>query len=272
MIEYNHVDSIRHLGQREGPKCRLLSGVFAVFIQTVLVGVCVLTLLIKRALERPQRDIVTWAFDFGKQGVGSAVSHFSNIVLSVYIAGTIRDSNECSWYLLSYVVDSTLGLGLNVGLLYIVEIVQQRLSPTTVTGHYGNPPQFSLFLPQLLVWMGIIATSKAIVLTLLILLAEPLDTALRILFATFFESFHASPKFELLMVMVFVPTISNTIYFWITDSCLKKQTNKPLYQQVLLLQDSLLPSEKEQEKLSTGVWFSLNRFRQRVAAEGIQMT
>ena len=271
MIEHDSF-SIRHLGERDGPKCRLISGVFAVFIQTLLVGICVMTLLIKRALERPQRDIVTWAYDFGKQGAGSAVSHFSNIVLSVYIAGTIRDSNECSWYLLSYVVDSTMGLGINVGLLYIVEMVQQRISPTTVTGHYGNPPQFNLFLPQLFVWIGIIAVSKAVVLTLLILLAEPLDTALHI----FFAIFHASPKFELLTVMIFVPTFSNTIYFVITDSYLMKKTTKPLYQQVLMLQqDSLLPSEKEQEKLTinTGSCLNLSRFRRiATATEGIQMT
>jgi len=241
---------IRHLDS--AAQCKLLSGPFAIFIQVVLAGVCVLTLFVKRALERPQRDIVTWLFDFGKQGVGSVVGHFSNIFLSVYVSSTIRNSNECSWYALSYTADSTVGLLLNIGLLWVMEMVMKRLSPNTVTGFYGVPPQLSLFLPQLLAWTAIILTSKTILLFLLTHFASPLDAVLTAAFQGLFRS----PEFELLTVMIIVPTIANVVYFWVVDGFIMQRPHPGEYPKYLSLHESLLtvPSaelEKHNERIVT---------------------
>jgi len=240
----------RHLDS--AAQCKLLSGSFAVFIQVVLGGVCVLTLFVKRALERPQRDIVTWSFDFGKQGVGSVVGHFSNIFLSVYVSSTIRNSNECAWYFLSYMADSTIGLLLNIGLLWVVEMITKRLSPNTVTGFYGVPPQLSLFLPQLLAWTAIILTSKTVLLLLLMHYASPLDAVLT---AAFKDLFH-SPEFELLTVMIFLPAVTNVVYFWVVDGFIMQRPHPGDYPKYLSLHESLLtvPSaelEKHNERIVT---------------------
>jgi hypothetical protein len=117
------------LSDEEEESCKLISGPFATFIQLCLAFICILTLIIKRYQETPQREWSVWFFDVTKQGIGSSFGHFSNIYLSMIIATTVTSGDECQWYCLTYLIDCTLGIFLNIVMLKMFSYC---------VGHYGN--------------------------------------------------------------------------------------------------------------------------------------
>jgi hypothetical protein len=153
--------------------------------------------------------------------IGSGFGHFANIFLSVVIAGSIADADECQWYCLTYMIDSTVGTVINILLLKCFEGQVQRFLPDCTLmrfGDYGDPPQLCIWFPQLVVWMCIVIVAKLITLYLLLQFIQPLN----FLVSHLFSVFHDKPQVELVLVMIIIPTIMNTIQFWVTDTFLKK--------------------------------------------------
>jgi len=62
---------------------------------------------VKRFCEpkRRRRSWLTWFYDTSKQGVGSTIIHFANIYLA-----TLFQGDPCTWYLVSFLLDSSVGL------------------------------------------------------------------------------------------------------------------------------------------------------------------
>lgn len=286
-------------------KCQLLGGIFATLVQASLGVLCVSALIIKRHNEVPQRDWYVWFLDVMKQGtaksivvyiiliilthilvafgcqfrinfgtfllsiaIGSSFGHFSNIFLSVIIAASLPEADECQWYCLTYVVDSTVGTFINIVLLKLFERAMNRFPDckvsinsilyaenlhnitTTLTymkyahnismqimnfGDYGNPPQLCIWFPQLIVWMCIVVLAKFFTLYMLFQFIYPLNDLISVLFSVF----HDKPEIELVLVMVIIPTIMNTIQFWVTDTFLKRQA-----------EDEVVDSELDEELMS----------------------
>jgi len=172
------------------------------------------------------RDLLcryVWFLDVMKQGIGSSFGHFANIFLSVIIADTLTDADECQWYGLTYVVDSTLGTAINLSLLRIFEhIVRKSPHCTRMNfGEYGNPPQLNIFFPQLCVWLTIVLLGKSMILFWMFQLINPLNTFI----SRLFRIFHDQPRLELVVVMIIIPTILNTVQFWVTDTFLKAHSH-----------------------------------------------
>lgn len=164
-----------------------------------------------------------WFLDVIKQGIGSSFGHFANIFLSVIIADTLSHADECQWYGLTYVVDSTIGTVINLSLLRIFEHIARR-SPHCAKmnfGEYGNPPQLSVFFPQLGVWLIIVLMGKSMILFCMFQLIDPLNTFI----SRLFKIFHDQPRLELVVVMIIIPTILNTVQFWVTDTFLKAHSH-----------------------------------------------
>jgi hypothetical protein len=205
-------------------QCQLLGGIFAAFIQGCLAVLCIGTLIIKRQNEIPRRDWYVWFLDVTKQGVGSSFGHFSNIFLSVIIAQSISGGDECQWYCLTYVTDSTIGTIFNLLFLYIFEKFVSHF-PVQCSqmnfGEYGDPPQCSIFMPQLMIWLAIVIFGKIIILLSLVRFIDPIDQIMSAVFVVF----RHNPRVELVMVMIVIPTILNTVQFWVTDTFLKRQDN-----------------------------------------------
>lgn len=139
----------------------------------------------------------------------------------MFIAGTITDADECQWYCLTFVVDATVGTAINLVLLTCFEQQVQRNPNCSVMkfGEYGDPPQLSIWFPQLMVWLGIVVVAKVITLLLLFQFLAPLD----VLISAIFAIFHGHPELELVTVMIVIPTIMNIMQFWVTDTFLKRQ-------------------------------------------------
>lgn len=204
------------------PRCHLLGGSFASAIQACLAVVCVGTLIVKRHYEHPRRDWMVWFLDVLKQGCGSSVGHFANIYLSQVIAYTIRDADECQWYCFTYLVDCTLGITMNVFFLRLFERAVDRYPLTCRImkfGDYGDPPQLHYFVMQLVAWVSIVVTVKAIILSLMLHVLLPINGFI----AYLFTAFEGHARLELVMVMVIIPTVLNTLAFWVTDTFLKRQ-------------------------------------------------
>lgn len=201
-------------------ECRLLGGAFASFIQVCLASLCITTLAFKRYGEIPQRPWIVWALDVGKQSVGSSFGHFSNIFLSEIIAKAVTGGDECQWYCLSFLLDSTLGTFVNLSLLHFVESIIRTRSELRYLqfGDYGDPPSLSRWASQLVIWLAIVIMGKVICVSLLLEFSITLDIAISYLF----QNLRSRPQVELIVVMIIVPGIFNVISFWITDTFLKQ--------------------------------------------------
>eukprot|EP01038_Epipyxis_sp_PR26KG_P009859 gene9859-13262_t len=202
-------------------QCQLLGGIFPVFIQACLGTVCIGTLVIKRQNEVPRREWYVWFLDVMKQGIGSSFGHFSNIYLSMLIAENITGADQCQWYCLTYIIDSVIGTSINLMFLHCFESTINKLECFSLKmGDYGDPPSIKIWIPQLIIWLTIVLITKMIILFTLFQLLHPLDTMIRYCF----QIFSNQPQLELVMVMIIIPTILNTIQFWVTDTFLKRKT------------------------------------------------
>jgi len=89
-------------------------------------------------------------------------------------------------------------------------------------GDYGNPPQLCIWFPQLIVWMTIVTVAKICTLLIVYQFILPLDAILTFLF----KIFVGQPELELIVVMIIIPTMLNTVQFWITDTFLMKRSKE----------------------------------------------
>mmetsp|Transcript_4630 Transcript_4630/g.4774 ORF Transcript_4630/g.4774 Transcript_4630/m.4774 type:complete len:325 (+) Transcript_4630:285-1259(+) len=202
-------------------ECRLLGGIFASFIQISLAALCITTLAFKRYGEVPQRPWIVWALDVAKQSVGSSFGHFSNIFLSEIIATALTGGDECQWYCLSFILDSTLGTFVNLSLLHFVETwIHGRPNLHYFKfGEYGLPPSLSRWTAQLGVWLTLVIVGKVVCISLLLKFSDTLESMISYIF----QNLSKRPQTELIVVMIIIPGIFNVISFWITDTFLKKQ-------------------------------------------------
>jgi hypothetical protein len=202
-------------------RCRLLGGLFASCIQASLALLCIAMLVVKRQYEHPRRDWYVWFLDVMKQGMGSSFGHFSNIYLSQVIAYTISDADECQWYCFTYIVDCTFGTAIN---LFFLRIFERMVEQNPVTsrifrfGDYGDPPQLTIFFVQLVVWLLIVTSVKLLILTTLLNFLLPINSWINYIFTGISDN----AELELIVVMILVPTLLNSVQFWVTDTFLKK--------------------------------------------------
>ena len=201
-------------------QCHLLGGAFASSIQVCLAMLCISTLAFKRYGEIPQRPWVVWALDVGKQSVGSSFGHFSNIFLSEIIATKLTGGDECQWYCLSFLLDSTLGTFVNLSLLHFAEnFIRNRTSLHYLQfGDYGDPPSLIRWTAQLGIWLTLVIIGKIVCVLILVKFSGTLE----MLISYVFQDLRSHPQAELIVVMIIIPGISNVISFWITDTYLKR--------------------------------------------------
>jgi hypothetical protein len=86
--------------------------------------------------------------------------------------------------------------------------------------------KLSMYVYQLLSWLGIVFISKIILGTLQLLA----NSWLEVIGSTILYPLKDEPKLKLIVVMAFIPVILNTIQFWVQDNFLKHK--KELYPQL----------------------------------------
>ncbi|PIK34539.1 putative transmembrane protein [Apostichopus japonicus] len=88
-----------------------LTTLYGIIIQFVLAFFAFSFLILKRRKEPAgeRRPWLIWVFDTSKQALGAMFIHFANVFLSSYVINS-NDSDPCSWYIVYFLLDSTVGL------------------------------------------------------------------------------------------------------------------------------------------------------------------
>ena len=208
----------------EEPVCEIYSSedAFTVFVQALLAFIALVALWIKRMNETPRREFLTWFLDVSKQAFGACYAHVLNMVISALIADNVQSqtlSDQCAWYAINYVIDTTLGLVITIFFLNALEKVANARNWTSLkdSGVYEGREGVIHWIHQMVAWIIILTLVKLLVCLFMWALATPLAYIGQILF----EPLQSNIRFELLFVMIFFPGLLNIIYFWITDSYLK---------------------------------------------------
>ena len=140
---------MRRLGQQPpAPEesCRLVGGLFEVFVQTFLLISALASLWAKRRCERPKRVRVVWLCDVAKQCVGGSFVHVANMVASAWIAGRNAGGDPCAFYFINFFADCTLGCAV-VALVhgatrkFVRKLARGAKTDLDVIGDYGSPPR-----------------------------------------------------------------------------------------------------------------------------------
>ena len=102
------LERIRRILSESEQKCELFN-IFSYFVQFVLAVLSFSVLVFKRYRERPMRPWKVWFFDISKQIASACTQHCLNLLLSV-IASTDTTADECIWYFLNFLLDTTIGV------------------------------------------------------------------------------------------------------------------------------------------------------------------
>lgn len=191
-----------------------LLGGLGLVVQAVLAFLAFTSLIVKRYCEPiyERRPWKIWFFDTSKQGFGAAVIHFANVFLADMFQG-----DPCTWYFVSFVLDSTIGLFvIYIGLKLTQLIVRKLKWDSLKFGEYGNPPACSTWVGQCALYILVMILEK-ILMTLLI----QFDFWKKV--RTFLMSPIKDPKVELVIVMFIVPLVVNAFIFWVVDNFLKRK-------------------------------------------------
>jgi hypothetical protein len=199
---------------------------FTSFVQALLAAFALASLWVKRLNEKPRRKFLTWFLDVSKQAFGACYGHVLNMIIAAIIAGSASQGShtlddECAWYAINYVIDTTLGLVITIFFLNALEKVANDRDWTSLknSGVYVGREGIIHWMHQMVAWIIILTLVKVVICVFMWITAAPLAWIGAILF----EPLQSNIRFELLFVMIFFPGFLNIIYFWITDSYLKSK-------------------------------------------------
>jgi len=190
-----------------------LTDSYGLAVQLILAGFAFGSLVVKRFYCEPRevrRTWTIWFFDTSKQAVGAGVIHFLNVFLAQILHQ--KRGDPCTWYVVSFLLDSTLGLLIIYsGVRVVTRVASWKDWSTLRFGEYGKPPRCQAWFHQCAVFVGIIIVEKMIITGMLEfqfwrhvreIILSPIT----------------NPKLEVTIVMLIIPFFVNTLIFWVVDS------------------------------------------------------
>lgn len=214
-----------------GPNhCKLLAGNFPKVIQALLGMAALSLLLIKRARSKNPRPQLIWFLDVVKQAISGLVAHFSGLV----IAKGLGENNECGWYFVAFVVDSSIGVFLSIAFLKLSSIAARyihwdSLSNTGLYYYYvqidgavdtsSDQPivLYSVYAKQTFQWALCTLIARICCGGIDRMFWHPLDD----IATAVSEPFTGHPHIFLVFVMVVCPFGFNGLQAWIQDNYLR---------------------------------------------------
>ncbi|XP_027221025.2 store-operated calcium entry regulator STIMATE-like [Penaeus vannamei] len=181
------------------------------FVQALLASLAFGLLILKRFCEpkKHRRSWLVWFYDTSKQGLGAMIVHFCNVFLSEAFKG-----DPCTWYIISFLLDSTLGLVIIwAGIRLSIHIGQTRGMPTLIFGEYGRPPSIRAWGHQCALYVGIMVVEKVLITGLL---AFQFWSSVRDLILAPITD----PQVRVAVVVLVIPFFVNALIFWVTDNFL----------------------------------------------------
>jgi hypothetical protein len=213
--------------------CSLLPGAYGLLMQAVLFLCVCGVLAYKKAAEGRGRTWFAFLLDSSKQMVGAAWIHALNLACSVAIDRHLSTGgDQCLWYWLNIVVDTTLGVAVEYVLLETFTGCLQRglgdgAAEEFQGGHYyeyaGTPPEAAFrwrrYAKQLALWLLVVSLMKLCMVALMLALRETLVTVATWLL----RPLEQRPRLKLAVVMILTPLCMNAFQFWVVDDFLKKR-------------------------------------------------
>lgn len=198
------------------------------FVQVLLATLAFGLLILKRFCEpkKHRRSWLVWFYDTSKQGLGAMVVHFCNVFLSEAFKG-----DPCTWYIISFLLDSTLGLVIIwVGIRLSIYIGQKQGMPTIIFGEYGRPPSIHAWGHQCALYMGIMVVEKVLITGLL---AFQFWSSVRDLILAPITD----PEVRVVIVVLVIPFFVNALIFWVTDNFLMLKVRRAVRDEEDVYQD-----------------------------------
>ena len=156
--------------------------------------------------------------------------HFINVYSSIKIDEMIRkkhpNSDQCSWYFTTFLIDLFPGLLL----IFLFSTLLENLflkcdCYSLVPGNYVSERNEVIvilkwsYTKQILIWILVLLVSKGLLLLMYIPLIEIIGK-----FSSWSLSFlRFSVDFKLFFVLIMFPLVVNVLLFWISDNLLKKK-------------------------------------------------
>jgi len=202
-------------------ECHILSDCFGYAMQGLLASLCTAALLTKWYMEVPQRWFSVFLLDVSKQVIGALWYHLLNMVVATYLGenvGADLKADECAWYFINFMVDTTVGLFFNVMFVKLSERLIGYESGeywSEEDGHHSELDKGKWFY-QMSIYLAIVTFSKMCVLTV-ILAFLPFWADLGVAGTTWIEDVEK----RLFFVMVAVPAVMDTLFFCVIDEVIK---------------------------------------------------
>ncbi|WVF70770.1 hypothetical protein IAT40_005564 [Kwoniella sp. CBS 6097] len=210
-----HVHGPGHSSDED--RCRLL-GTTGLVVQALMGVFVILSLVVKRQLERRKRSWRIWMYDVSKQLAGQAVVHGLNVLISDLVASAAHN-NPCSLYFLNVLIDTTIGVGIIYFSLkaFTWYFSKYMALDGFVSGQYGHPPRPDYWWKQLAPYLLSIITMK-----LLVVLPLTLPGISKFLIdASHSMLDYLSPQAQIIFVMAIFPVIMNVFQFCLVDQLIK---------------------------------------------------
>lgn len=212
-------------------QCELL-GPVSIAIQLLLGLIAISSLVVKRLYERPKRPWRVWFYDVSKQVFGALGIHLLNLTVSLLKSkqlllfimdddnGDDEDHNQCDWYFLNLLMDTTIGVPILWACLFLVYQVCENLKISGIeSGNYGKPPKFTSYLKQLAIFFVAVLMMKGAIYLLLYI-------PIFIMYADWVLSWSDGfPNIQIVLVMLVFPTMLNCFQYYVIDNLIKFPTN-----------------------------------------------
>lgn len=206
----------------------------------------VMVLLLKRTYESPKRRMRIWIYDIVKQLGGSFVIHMLNIMLSVWKNDSVEcigrqndddddatEDDECDWYFVNLLMDTTLGIPILYYILHGIETLGMKCHITNIksgdyfdaeTEHHSTKqegrrrnPKFHAFLKQFGIFIIALIGMKFIIYVILNYMVSVAYFVANLVIGWS----DPWPNFQVFLVMFVCPLLLNCFQYYCIDNIIK---------------------------------------------------
>lgn len=147
------------------------------------------------------------------------IVHFINILFSEIFSGTV---DPCTLYLISFILDTSIGLLLIYVLIKLVLFVASKLDIQSLNfGYYGEPTaKIRYWLHQTVAYIVILLIQKTVIIVILQSYPRAWDQVRDLILYLM-----PNKNVEVAMVILIIPFLVNIWVFWLTDNFLTMSNN-----------------------------------------------
>jgi hypothetical protein len=167
------------------------------------------------------RPYKVWALDVSKQAMSGICAHFAGMFNAKLLDDNDSNSDQCSWYFISFTLDTTIGVAFSYVLFALTTSLAKRWGCVSLerSGDYhdvdGNVNPW-IWGKQMGVWCIITIVARFTVLGCMLLVFDGLSVVADAI-ARWFACY---PHLLLMLVMVCCPVLMNVGMLWVQDQFL----------------------------------------------------